>query len=55
LLDRSSGRLVTDFLVESGPASTHVLNAVSPAFTSAFPLARHLCDNLMDMKDRHAT
>ena len=45
MLDREEGRLVTDFLVESGPASTHVLNAVSPAFTSAFPLARHVCDN----------
>ena len=45
MLDRSTGRLVTDFLVEAGPASTHMLNAISPAFTSAFPLARHLCDN----------
>lgn len=45
LLDREAGGLVTDFLVESGPASTHVLNAVSPAFTSAFPLARYVCDN----------
>lgn len=45
LLDRTEGRLVGDFLVESGPASTHVLNAVSPAFTSAFPLARYVCDN----------
>ena len=45
MLDRTTGRLVTDFLVESGPDSTHVLNAVSPAFTSAFPLARHVCDN----------
>lgn len=55
MLDRAEGRLVTDFLVEAGPASTHVLNAVSPAFTSAFPLARHLCDNILAMKDRHAT
>jgi L-2-hydroxyglutarate oxidase LhgO len=47
MLDRDEGRLVTDFLVEAGPASTHVLNAVSPAFTSAFPLARHLCDNII--------
>jgi L-2-hydroxyglutarate oxidase LhgO len=45
MLDRTTGRLVTDFLLESGPDSTHVLNAVSPAFTSAFPLARHVCDN----------
>jgi hypothetical protein len=28
---------------------------VSPAFTSAFPLARHLCDNILAMKERHAT
>jgi len=55
MLDRKEGRLVGDFLVESGPASTHVLNAVSPAFTSAFPLARHLCDNIHAMKERHAT
>lgn len=44
MLDKQSGALVTDFLVESGPGSTHVLNAISPAFTSAFPFARHVCD-----------
>jgi L-2-hydroxyglutarate oxidase LhgO len=45
MLDRRSGRLVTDFLVERGPSSTHILNAISPAFTSAFPFARHVCDD----------
>jgi L-2-hydroxyglutarate oxidase LhgO len=45
MLDLEEGRLVTDFLVEAGPHSTHVLNAVSPAFTSAFPLARLVCDD----------
>lgn len=55
MLDLASGRLVTDFLVESGPGSTHVLNAISPAFTSSFPLARHLCDNnILTAKDNHA-
>ncbi|TXC74238.1 L-2-hydroxyglutarate oxidase [Sphingorhabdus soli] len=44
MLDKRSGELVTDFLVEAGPHSTHVLNAISPAFTSAFPLARRLAD-----------
>lgn len=44
LLDRRSGELVNDFLVETGPDSTHVLNAVSPAFTSALPFARFVCD-----------
>ena len=44
MLDRRSRRLVTDFVVEQGVSSTHVINAISPAFTSAFPLARHVCD-----------
>jgi L-2-hydroxyglutarate oxidase len=39
---------VTDFVVETGAASTHVINAISPAFTSAFPLARHVCDRFLD-------
>ncbi|HWT13580.1 MAG TPA: L-2-hydroxyglutarate oxidase [Allosphingosinicella sp.] len=56
MLDLEDGRLVGDFLVESGPHSTHVLNAVSPAFTSAFPLARFVCDNhILTMKDENAT
>jgi hypothetical protein len=55
MVDRQEGRLVTDFLVEAGPASTHMLNAISPAFTSAFPLARLVCDNILGMKDNHAT
>jgi len=45
MLDKETGSLVTDFLVEKGRSSTHVLNAISPAFTSAFPLARHICDD----------
>lgn len=55
IVDRREGRLVTDFLVEAGPASTHMLNAISPAFTSAFPLARLVCDKILGMKDNHAT
>jgi L-2-hydroxyglutarate oxidase LhgO len=55
MVDRREGRLVTDFLVEAGPASTHMLNAISPAFTSAFPLARLVCDNISGSKGNHAT
>jgi L-2-hydroxyglutarate oxidase LhgO len=55
MVDRREGRLVTDFLVEAGPASTHMLNAISPAFTSAFPLARLVCDNIFGLKGNHAT
>jgi len=36
LLDILSCRLVMDFLIEQTDNETHVLNAVSPAFTSAF-------------------
>jgi L-2-hydroxyglutarate oxidase len=36
---------VNDFLIEQGVHSTHILNAISPAWTSAFPFSRHVCDN----------
>jgi L-2-hydroxyglutarate oxidase LhgO len=48
ILDKQTGRLVTDFLVERGPSSTHVLNAISPAWTSAFPFARYICDHFIE-------
>lgn len=54
MLDRTTGRLVTDFVVRSGPRSTHVLNAISPAFTSAFPLARVICDAVFENERNHA-
>lgn len=52
MIDRRTGRLVTDFVVEQGPSSTHVINAISPAFTSAFPLARHVCDAFIETAPR---
>ena len=54
MLDRRNGRLVTDFVVEQGPSSTHVINAISPAFTSAFPLARHVVDAFVEGKPQPA-
>ncbi len=48
MLDRIMGRLVTDFLIERGPHSTHVLNAISPAWTSAFPFARFVLDRYVE-------
>ena len=35
--DARTAELVSDFVIEPGPRSTHVLNAVSPAFTSSLP------------------
>lgn len=44
LFDLESERLVMDFLLEKGEHSTHVLNAISPAFTSAFSFSRMVAD-----------
>jgi (S)-2-hydroxyglutarate dehydrogenase len=48
---RRDGRLVDDFLIESRPGQLHVLNAPSPAATSALEIARYLGDQL-DQPDR---
>lgn len=44
LVDTRRWKLEDDFVYQSDDRSLHVLNAVSPAFTSAFPLAEHLLD-----------
>ena len=43
---RPDGSLVDDFLVERSGSVVHVLNAPSPAATSAFEIARHIVDDL---------
>jgi L-2-hydroxyglutarate oxidase len=40
----NTGKLVNDFVVESGPRSTHVINAVSPGMTSSLAFAKYLVD-----------
>ncbi|WP_069167181.1 L-2-hydroxyglutarate oxidase [Nocardia altamirensis] len=40
------GTLVHDFMIERTPRSVHVLNAPSPAATSAMPIAEHIVDQL---------
>lgn len=44
LLDKKSRLLVMDFLTEQTGHETHVLNAVSPAFTSAFSFSQYVVD-----------
>ncbi len=44
LLDTKTLELVQDFVVQSDENSVHVLNAVSPAFTSAIPFAVWVVD-----------
>ncbi len=45
LLNIKTDELVQDFRVEGDKKSIHVLNAVSPAFTSSFPFADWIVEN----------
>ncbi len=42
LLDKEGMKLVMDYVIEHGENSTHILNAVSPAFTSAFSFSKFI-------------
>lgn len=46
LVAKKTMTLVQDFLIEGDHRSTHVLNAVSPAFTCALPFARLVVDRI---------
>ena len=49
LLNTKTDELVQDFVVEGDLKSIHVLNAVSPAFTSSFPFARWIVQEYIDV------
>lgn len=44
LLDKHKHELVMDFVVENAENSTHILNAISPAFTSSMSFAEYIID-----------
>jgi L-2-hydroxyglutarate oxidase LhgO len=44
LLNTGTYELVQDFVVEGDKASTHILNAVSPAFTGSFPFTKWILE-----------
>lgn len=46
LLNTKTNELVQDFVVEHGKNSTHVLNAVSPAFTCSFAFAKYVVEEI---------
>lgn len=46
LVDKLKNELVMDFLIEKTANETHVLNAVSPAFTSSFSCGEFIVQNL---------
>lgn len=45
LMNMKTLELVMDFVVEGDSQTIHVLNAVSPAFTSSFPFAKWVVEN----------
>ncbi len=47
LFNINTGTLVQDFVLENGNSSTHVLNAISPAFTASFELADLIIDSAL--------
>jgi len=49
LLDAQTGKMVNDFVIERNQSSIHILNAVSPGWTSAFPLADHIVRNRLGL------
>lgn len=50
LINTRDGRLEMDFLVEHGKNSIHILNSISPAFTSSFAFAKLIVDNIVQQK-----
>ncbi len=46
LVDTETHSLVADFVVEGDDKSMHVLNTVSPTFTSGLPFARYVCEQI---------
>lgn len=46
LLHKPTGRLEMDFIVQGDERSTHMLNAVSPAWTSSLAVGRYVIDDI---------
>jgi len=45
LYDKTKKKLVQDFIMLHSINSTHIINAISPAFTASFELADYILDN----------
>jgi len=50
LLNTKTNELIQDFVVEHAKDSTHILNAVSPAFTCSFAFAKHVVNEINQNK-----
>jgi (S)-2-hydroxyglutarate dehydrogenase len=51
LLNTKTNELVQDFVVEHTEKSTHILNAVSPAFTCSFAFAKYVIEEINKNKE----
>lgn len=49
LYNKKEKKLEMDFIVENGPSSTHVLNAVSPGFTSSLAFSKYIMEQHIDI------
>ena len=54
LLNTKTKELVQDFVVEHGVNSTHILNAVSPAFTCSFAFAKYVVNEINQNKKENS-
>ncbi len=50
LYHKPSGKLEMDFCYQGDARSFHLLNAVSPAFTCAFPFSAHIVDEMQRLR-----
>jgi (S)-2-hydroxyglutarate dehydrogenase len=48
LIDLKKRRMEMDFILEGDDKSLHILNAVSPGFTCAFPMAEYVCESIKE-------
>lgn len=52
LLNTKTNELVQDFVLEHGENSTHILNAVSPAFTCSFAFAKYVVEEINNKREK---
>jgi len=52
LLNTRSNELIQDFVLEHSKGSSHILNAVSPAFTCSFAFAEYVLDEIYNNKGK---
>ena len=49
IFDNQSKTLFNDFVVVKQKKTIHILNAISPAWTSSFAMAKHICSNFLKL------